>query len=111
MSSPSKKTKTYTQWPLVQVIWADASKGGSDWEDFSELESWAKEALTPGSSLGHLVHEDEDTVTIVAHDHPPHVLHYLKIPRAWIVDIRYLRAYNRRGGKEGCSPKTGNPKP
>ena len=76
---------------MVLVVWKDAeSQGGPTWEDTEEMLEFARRPLNPVTTVGLLLHVDEEQIAVtdtVAMDQMGGVT---KIPRAWVVRFEAL---------------------
>ena len=76
---------------MVMVVWKDAeSQGGPTWEDTDDMLEFARRPLTPVTTVGLLLHLDDEQIAItdtVAMDQTGGVT---KIPRAWVERFEVL---------------------
>ena len=76
---------------MVMVVWKDAeSQGGPTWEDTDEMLDFARRPLSPVTTVGLLLHLDDEQIAItdtVAMDQTGGVT---KIPRAWVERFEVL---------------------
>lgn len=76
---------------MVMVIWKDAeSQGGPTWEDTEDMLEFARRPLSPVTTVGLLLHLDDEQIAItdtVALDQTGGVT---KIPRAWVERFEVL---------------------
>lgn len=70
--------------PVVEVLWDDALAKALDWESEVTYE------VMPTTSIGYLIHEDDQSVTIVGIINETHVAHGLTLPRGMIKHLRHL---------------------
>jgi hypothetical protein len=72
---------------IVEIVWDDAvSVGGSDWEDENSVSLKA----APSVSIGYLVAESDEAITVVALANDTHYAHGITIPQGMVVEIRDL---------------------
>ena len=76
---------------MVMVVWKDAeSQGGPTWEDTDDMLEFARRPLSPVTTVGLLLHLDDEQIAItdtVALDQTGGVT---KIPRAWVERFELL---------------------
>src|SRR5580700_1324572 len=81
------------RWPLLQVLWVDSTDPANDWLPLGDLEGY------PGSldctSVGWLVGEDKESVTLAAHlsypeEECPRVCGVISIPKAAILGTKTI---------------------
>ena len=76
---------------MVLIVWKDAeSQGGPTWEDTEEMLDFARRPLNPVTTVGLLLHVDEEQIAVtdtVAMDQMGGVT---KIPRAWVIRFETL---------------------
>ena len=81
----AKWAETVTEYPAVEILWIDAAAHAvHNWSD--EWESGVKHSVT----IGYLMGESEDMVTVYSTVNESHYCHGMTIPRGCIVEIRYL---------------------
>ena len=74
-------------YPMVEVLWLDAIEAMTDgWMEIKDL----KNKPMPSKSLGYLVKDTKDAITLVALQNENHVALGITIPRAMITEIRTL---------------------
>ena len=72
---------------IVEIVWDDAvSVGGLDWEDEHSVDINA----APSVSLGYLVAQTKEAVTVVSLINESHYAHGITIPMGMVVEIREL---------------------
>ena len=70
---------------MVSIHWVDAeSEGGPGWQDPEEMLEFARRPLPVMHTVGLLVYEDEDMVSVTDSKGPDDMGGVTKIPRVWI---------------------------
>lgn len=72
--------------PIVEILWTDALQLHSDWMDIKE----AKNRTMPSKSVGYLIKESDEAMTVVALVNENHVALGITIPKRMIDEVRYL---------------------
>ncbi|MBC23378.1 MAG: hypothetical protein CMJ32_05610 [Phycisphaerae bacterium] len=73
------------EWEMVSIHWVDAeSEGGPGWQDPEEMLEFARRPLPVMHTVGLLVYEDEDMVSVTDSKGPDDMGGVTKIPRVWI---------------------------
>lgn len=90
-------------YPVVLVVWTDAS-ADDDWTNTDDIVDWSTKKLKAGASASFLIHQDEDFITLCAHDHQTQMRHVMKVPRSCIHSIDVIWQANP---KQPVSVKSG----
>lgn len=72
---------------VVEIEWIDAvAVGGDDWTDESDLDIYGM----PSLSIGYVINENDEAITIVALANLSHYGHGITIPKGCIVAVRNI---------------------
>ena len=74
------------------IIWRDAESESSEWTSREKAIVYAKEQLPNVESVGFILHETKDAVTLVHSWDKTNdaVTHAIKIPKKWIIKRKKL---------------------
>ena len=76
---------------MVMVVWKDAeSQGGPTWEDTDDMLEFARRPLTPVTTVGLLLHLDDEQIAITDTVAMDQTGGGTKIPRAWVQRFEIL---------------------
>lgn len=76
---------------MVLIVWKDAeSQGGPTWEDADEMLDFARRPLTPVTTVGVLLHLDDEQIAITDTVTTDQMGGVTKIPRAWVERFEIL---------------------
>lgn len=82
--SPKPETTT----PIVEIYWIDAQAvGGEHWVDETDIDTRGAETLT----LGYILNETPETITLVSLVNNNHYSHGITIPKGCIKHINRLQ--------------------
>ena len=74
---------------IVEIEWIDAvAVGGEDWADETELDIYGMPSLT----IGYVINETDETITIVSLVNMTHYSHGITIPKGCVTAIKNLSA-------------------
>jgi hypothetical protein len=81
------RIKNTDDYPIVEIEWEDAvSVGGYDWVNDEDIDVHASKSY----SLGYLVSETDDAMTVVALVNDSHYAHGITIPKGMITVVRKI---------------------
>tara|TARA_R100001082_G_C4252160_1_gene111899 strand:- start:29 stop:316 length:288 start_codon:yes stop_codon:yes gene_type:complete len=84
----ARKPKTYD---IVEVVWIDAEEHGDvGWNDIKEQLRYAKLPCPPMSTVGYLVYDGEDHISLLSTIGQKECSTLEKIPKGFIVSITSL---------------------
>ncbi len=90
----AQKPKTYD---IVEVVWIDAEEHGDvGWNDLKEQLSHAKKPCPSMTTVGYLVYDGKDHISLLSTIGNKECSTLEKIPKGFIVSITKLQKENRK---------------
>lgn len=85
--------KVMNAYPMVEILWLDAvTMTGSDWTELADVTA----AAMPSRTVGMLVKESDEAITVCALANTTHIGLGVTVPRRMIDSITYLKATKSR---------------
>ena len=79
-------------YPIVEVVWLDAEEHGEvGWNDTAKMLEYAKLPCSTMRSVGYLVYEGDDHISLIRTLNEDNCGTIEKIPKAFVQSLRKLR--------------------
>jgi hypothetical protein len=87
-----QRFKDRDAFPIVEVLWWDAKAFAIDWEEQADSK------LMPTTTVGYLIKESDDSVTLVSLINAIHIGHGITIPKGCIHEVTQLDKRRTKAG-------------